>query len=39
MKTRKEIETYISLSQTRVIILLKELIELGIIEKLGKEKI
>lgn len=37
-KTRKEIEIYIGLSQTRVITLLKELIELGIIEKIGKGK-
>lgn len=37
-KTRKEIEGYIGLSQTRVITLLKELIELGIIEKIGRGK-
>lgn len=37
-KTRKEIEIYIGLSQTRVITLLRELIELGIIEKVGKGK-
>lgn len=37
-KTRKEIEIYIGLSQTRVITLLRELIELGIIEKIGKGK-
>ena len=37
-KTRKEIEIYIGLSQTRVITLLKELIELGIIEKTGRGK-
>lgn len=37
-KTRKEIEIYIGLSQTRVITLLKELIELGVIEKIGKGK-
>ena len=37
-KTRKEIEIYIGLSQTRVITLLKELIELGVIEKIGRGK-
>lgn len=37
-KTRKEIEIYIGLSQTRVITLLKELIELEVIEKIGRGK-
>lgn len=36
--TRKEIEEYINLSQTRVITLLKEMLELNLIKK-GKDKI
>ena len=36
--TRKEIEEYINLSQTRVIILLKEMLELNLIRK-EKDKI